>query len=386
MDICDNSRLPTTQAEEHFELQLMSGALPAGGQDRQDAIHSIIATHGSSTTTSPSSLALPKMPLKSPKTSLEVLERANNASQSVAEPVILAQQPRLSPEYGSLTSSLDSPSKFPLPPSNASSEHPYLIPVLPHSSSKPSNARPHQHSAARFNLVYENRVHQLSQQFPHLDSVLSQSRHDSATLTIFDYVGDVLRGANRLSTDFNVRKPLGDTQKFLDGKSSWPDVDTRLVVLEDIGPTLIRLLGSTFNISPEFFAEHLHRSGYRGGKENDAPPSAWRTSNMHKNYVSVKWYRPGNRWIQEPNTLLQRRAILDPEAERLRGIEHVQNYVSGDMTDIEYTLQTTTNIFRPEFALSTDPDGVIPEQAPCAWEERATACTVELDGLRYGLS
>ena len=382
MDIREDSRLPTTQAEERFELQLISGALPAGGQD---AIHSIIATHGSPTTTSSSPLALPKMPFKSPKTSLEVLERANNASQGVAQPVNLAQQPRLSPEYGSLTS-LDRPSRFPLPPSNASSEHPYIISVLPHSSPKPSNARPHQHSAALSNLVYENRVHQLSQQFPYLDSVLSQSRHDSATLTIFDYSGDVLRGAKQLSTNFHVGKPLRDTQNFLNGKSSWSDVDTRLVVLEDIGPTLIRLLGSTFNISPEFFAEHLHRSGYRGGKENDAPPSAWRTSNMHKNYVSVKWYRPGNRWIQEPNTLLQRRAILDPEAEALRGIEHVQNNVSGDTTDIEYTLQTKTNIFRPEFALSTDPDDVIPEQAPCAWEERATACTVEFDGLRYGSS
>ena len=362
----------------------MSGALSAGGRDLQDdAVQSIVATRGSSTTTNPASPGASGMSWRSPKTSLEVLERADNAGRDTAQPATLDQQPRLFPQHGthgSPTSSLDSPSRFPLPSSNASSAYPYIPPVLS------SNAQPHQQSAARSNLEYANHVHQLSPHFPHLDSVLSRSRYDCASLTIFDYSGDILRGTNQRWTDFNVRNSLSDTRRFISGKSSWSDVDTRLIVSEDIGPSLIKLLGSTFNISPEFFAEHLHRSGYHGGKENDVAPSAWRTSSMHKNYVSVRWYRPGTRWIQEPNTLLQRKEILDPRAGGLRGIEQAPNSVSGTMTEIEYTLQSTTNIFRPEFALSTDPDGIIPEQSPCAWEERATACAVEFDGIRYGLS
>ena len=161
-------------------------------------------------------------------------------------------------------------------------------------------------------------------------------------------------------------------------------------MVEDIGPSMIDLLGSTFHISPEFFVEHLHRSGYTGGKENDLPPQMWSTSSMEKNYISLKWYRPVTRWNQEPNSPEQRKTLLGSRYQTdgiLTGskeVEHTSKNKLGTMSTVEYSIRTRTNIFRPEWAMSTDPDGVIPPIASAGWEERATACAIYCDGVRYG--
>lgn len=190
--------------------------------------------------------------------------------------------------------------------------------------------------------------------------------------------------------DFTVQRretldpQLEVIRNMLRGKSSWSNVDTRLIIIEDISPRLIKLLGATFTISPEFFEEHLHRSGYYSDEANEQSPQAWNTSSLRKSYVSVKWCRPVNRWRQEPFTRSERNALLQSGSAELQGTFKPEA-ISPSIT-LDYTTTTMTNIFRPEFAMSTDPEGVIPKTAPAGWEERATMCTVKLDQVRYGLS
>ena len=229
---------------------------------------------------------------------------------------------------------------------------------------------------------YKARTSHLSEQFLHLDKVCSRSRHDKADITVLDYAGSRFHGSRQLQVEFETKKALQrarieETQIFMCAKSLWPEVDTRLIMLEDIGPTMINLLGAIFKLSPEFFAEHLHRSGYHGDALHELPPSGWRTSNLHKDYVSMEWRRPIKRWLQEPITPSQRTDLLELENARLQG-------GFGGFTSAQYRLQTTANIFRPEFAMYTNPDGQLPETTPSGWEERVTLCTAELDKIRYG--
>lgn len=266
----------------------------------------------------------------------------------------------------------------------SSSTHPSLI-SLPASLSTASRLEDEVSvtSSSEISTGYKVRTH-LVDLLPHLKCVYSESRHDRANITIMDYGGNALRGSKQLHIDFGTgentlsdRRRSAEIEKgrdFICTKSLRPEVTTRLVLLEDIGPTIINLLGAMFGLSPEFFEEHLYRSGYRGNELNDVPPSAWKTRNLQKDYVSIEWRRPVERWRQEPITPSQWDKLLGLESSRLL----------GDLEDAKYRLTTTTNVFRPEFPMYTDPDGELPEMTASGWEERATACVVELDHLKYG--
>ena len=301
----------------------------------------------------------------------------------------------------------------PLPQPHAhddASVHPSLKSLPPSSSTLSGQEESESPALTSKRLLeqYKARNRHLSNQFPHLQCVCSASRHDKANISVIDYSGSALRGSKQLEIDFGVENEfiinpifeerrqsrIEDSRVFMCADSLGSDVDTRLIVLEDIGPTMINLLGATFELSPEFFEEHLHRSGYRGTDLQELSPSAWRTSSLQKDYVSMEWRRPVKRWIQEPITPSQwgellghfspdRQTYNRPYLERVERMEQTEGDV-GRPEDAEYWLETTTNIFRPEFAMNMDPDGALPETSPCGWEERATACAVELDNLRYG--
>lgn len=111
-------------------------------------------------------------------------------------------------------------------------------------------------------------------------------------------------------------------------------VDLRLVIVQDLNKDLIKLLGSLYDLDPEFFAEHLRQSGHeREGKERFAlrtvlvterlideevengqpheqrlyvhpdrqnqsiqspsrPSALSQVQTMHKSFRSFRWYRP----------------------------------------------------------------------------------------------
>ena len=283
------------------------------------------------------------------------------------------------------------PARIPLPSSGANSIRPSLNELLAHTT---LHNRQSQTVAPR-SLTYMRYVDQISQHLPHLTNMRAASRRDYARISVFDYSGSTLNSFRELHVDFDGREWFS---KYDDLRSSvyaglHASVDTRLLVVEDLGLSLIDLLGSTFNIAPEFFEEHLHRSGYHSGKENEHSPQTWSTSSMRKSYMSLKWYRPVTRWRQEPNSLEQRRMLLNTRDKKTSGlltgsydVVHTAGKREGSVSTVNYTIKTLSNIFRPEWAMSTEPDGIIPLTAPSGWEERATACAVTLEGHRYSSS
>lgn len=92
-------------------------------------------------------------------------------------------------------------------------------------------------------------------------------------MTILDYIGSVLRDSKLLSIDFqtndsallqrSTRSKIHECLQFIHSADTIPQIHTRLLIVEDLGQSLINLLGATFNLSPEFFEEHLYRLKYR---------------------------------------------------------------------------------------------------------------------------
>ncbi len=62
-------------------------------------------------------------------------------------------------------------------------------------------------------------------------------------------------------------------------------VRLRLIVAADLSTELIGTLGSTLNISPEVFEEHLINSGWSGGTYDDNNSDSWITRDMSKDYL-----------------------------------------------------------------------------------------------------
>lgn len=346
-DTLQPSLIETAGHEDgEYELRYMSGALPADAEDVT------------------SSQSIPNVRFSDPDPDPDPTSAFDPQSPSL--PTLLPGTPleAASKPFVEGFESTNRPSK-----DNASSRNLSLnAPLVPPSTAIPTSIEA---------TTYRDRISRLSRYFPQLSYVGSQSRHDNANITIVDYSSQVLCGSRPMAMDSTVEK-LEELRNIVCGNSLWPNVDTRLVIIEDLNTRLIDFLGATFDLSPEFFEEHLHRSGYSSSKTNEPSPETWSTSNLQKSYVSMKWYRPVNRWRQEPNTLLEREQLLDSA---LPGTYRIETGVLGEVT---YNLRTTTNIFRPEFAMSTNPDGVIPENWEAAWEERATACSVKLDQVRFG--
>lgn len=330
-----------------------------------------------------------RIPQTLSQSSLEVLSRVGEESNSLARGNV--DTPRRTPS----TPSSEDARNVPLPetPSeDVPSVHSSI--AMPSNSSAPGNQDKNKTGARelqRLLKLYKDRINYLSDHFSHLKKICSDSRHDKTTITAFDYADSTLRGSKQLPIEFETRETavseeyrrarIEESRAFMCANSLWPEVNTRIIVVEDIGPTMISLLGVVFELSPEFFAEHLYRSGYRGNEGLELSPSAWRTSNLQKHYVSMEWRRPVQRWRQEPVTLAQRSQLLEMENSVLEGeFEGLKDVRES----LHYRLKTTTNIFRPEFAMYTEPDGKLPETSPSGWEERATASVAELDDLKYG--
>lgn len=233
---------------------------------------------------------------------------------------------------------------------------------------------------------------ELSYYFPHLSSIWSQSRHNGAgSIKILDYSGHVFCGSEKISIDSAVAQDV--IRQRLLSHTLRPNISTRLIVVEDISQRLISLLRMSFPLSPEFFEEHLHGSGYRPDLSAESSPRSWNTSNLRKSYVSLKWCRPVTRWRQESITSFQVDRLLSNVL--IHGAYNSKPIINsqtqrGISKKISYTLQTMTNIFRPEFPLSINPqdsnethDATL-NKASSGWEERATMCTIEIGHIRYG--
>jgi len=153
------------------------------------------------------------------------------------------------------------------------------------------------------------------------------------------------------------------------------DCDQRIVLVEDLTPALIDLLGATFQIPPHVFEEHLDRSGFRKTEDTGDNLATWYTRSSAQGYASVMWYRPVRPII--PVSKLRKKLISD-------SVPIVRCPFEGCRPH-SLELSTLTNIWRRNLKLSPDQEMRQKEgYDPVGWEEKATIWTREFDGCKFG--
>lgn len=224
------------------------------------------------------------------------------------------------------------------------------------------------------NIDYWTKIGPLLDCLPHLQAVdETNGRHrNKASVSCMDYIRGELKP--RMHRKLRAGKQLMESVRSLKRVAD-PDVITRVILIEDLSPEVIESIGSVFGVDPEFFAEHLNRSGYGGMDYDDPLPSHWMSET--KAHISLKWYRPVlqnpkvTQWMQDPG------ALLDLKERTLKKNSMVStNMAPGSISwfDSAYTADgrknedanqheavISTNIFRPSWTLSTRPPSESPE-------------------------
>lgn len=167
------------------------------------------------------------------------------------------------------------------------------------------------------------------------------------------------------------------------------DIKARIIMIEDLSVDLISALGSIFRISPEFFETHLHRSGYGEKSYNEPDLRTWNTRLIENNFISFQWYRPVLRKYAHPLDLAERMALVQGHGVRWEEEKQIAVKEGGKLKTItkRHELLTTTNIFRQEWLISTNPRRAIPtkdHRIPGLWEERVSLLCTEIAGITTG--
>ena len=266
-----NPLAPTTEIDGRFELQQMSGALPTDEIDTLPSDDSSAATDGPiiQRTSHDDSFRKTREPSKTPlkaleptdcitqnkhMASLDVHECAHHVAQNSAKsPVLIRNSESLLPHSSSATA-IEEPSNCPLPPSlsiNVSSARPLLISLPPISLGSSDSEESDQSvaSSSELHILYMGNNLRVSTHFPHLKKLLSSSRHENVNIIFSDYTGNVMRGPKHLSHDFmsrnsahsqsRTRSKLDGCRQFICFIDSCPKTETRLVVVEDLNPSVI---------------------------------------------------------------------------------------------------------------------------------------------------
>lgn len=233
---------------------------------------------------------------------------------------------------------------------------------------KASKALPTMEPAIR-HFKYSDMIIRASQVFMHFHKVLDgvpTRNNNIANITSIDFSENFRYSP----TEFIVSSNDGHNMRTLGAMGQIPEnVKQRLLIVPDLAPQIISLLGNLFGLSPEVFEEHLINSGYEGANYDDKPAHTWSTAKMKKSHASIKWYRPVQRRPVAPYSARDREILLDPTQGRL------VNYAIDS-----HVYQTRSNIFRSEWEMWTDPKITTQEERICGWEERATVWSQKLDG------
>jgi len=170
-------------------------------------------------------------------------------------------------------------------------------------------------------------------------------------------------------------------REFYDMSRTVPDdCNQRLILVEDLNPPLIDLLGATFDIPPHVFEEHLDRSGYATILRSQRNTPAWQTRSPVQGFSSVTWYRPVIPLISITSKF--RTQLIANQAPIARcNLEECRDRVHN------MHLCTLKNIWRRHLNLSPEP-GVHYKDSrtefPSGWEERATVWSHDFDGCKFG--
>ena len=234
---------------------------------------------------------------------------------------------------------------------------------------------------------YRKNINRLATHFPNFQNVAattSDTRHEwSSRIVIHDRISADEGHATTRQEPFAGRSTVpafNEFRKRLLGVTD--DCVQRIVLVEDLSPKLIDLLGATFDIAPHVFEEHLESSGYRRlDTEIDKKTNAWNTgSNLlgHSSIASVRWYRP----------VLPLIPISQRFRTRLIRDRRPQVYCPFDGCPRHtLPLSATANIWRHFLELCPEP-GIYHKgsstEYPVGWEERATVWKRDLDGCEFG--
>lgn len=247
---------------------------------------------------------------------------------------------------------------------------------------------------------YQRAVGLLSTRFSTFDNVASlETRHDwSSRLVYFDslnFHGITETYRKELWRDNTTAPPPEDFEREL--KWSVPEgCHQRLILVEDMCPALVNLLGVTFRIPPYVFERHLHRSGYateQNGLHEIKP--TWHSRPSAEGYCSITWYRPVVPVV--PLTTRLRKELVeadrDPTTKAKLGSKQGGDS-KGPEIDCPFKeglpkhkvrLSTCSNIWRGWLALCPTP-GVCSRNSaieyPVGWEERATTWTYSFNGCK----
>ncbi|KAB8074589.1 hypothetical protein BDV29DRAFT_156472 [Aspergillus leporis] len=135
-------------------------------------------------------------------------------------------------------------------------------------------------------------------------------------------------------------------------------VQEHVFLVENLSRRAIHVLGEAFNVTSEFFEEHLLNSGYSGAQYNDPPARIWKIAGLTKSYALIQLFRPTYR--------------LPPH---LSGLD-LENLLKGRLEfalgKSEHELEARTNIFRSEWVLQRDPGRKSGKSREIGLMERAT--------------
>ncbi|KAL8793217.1 MAG: hypothetical protein Q9195_004153 [Heterodermia aff. obscurata] len=233
---------------------------------------------------------------------------------------------------------------------------------------------------------FAEKVRVLQQCLPHLENIKHPSRRRDARIECYDFS----KGSAVSTWHARFRSMLDgffaddDTPlSRLLGEQPQSCVDLRLIVAEDLSSDLIEQLGSLLDISPEPFEEHLLDSGWRSGVKTKQGADSWVTQGMHKDYLTVKWYRPVKRQFLRPNKY-ERVELLDPyrSQEGLKWDEEIKDDRGKLLHLVRHSARPWSNIFRNEWDIHA---GTIETKNSCktvAWEEQATIWSRKEDFYR----
>jgi hypothetical protein len=219
-----------------------------------------------------------------------------------------------------------------------------------------AEAKPHLSTAMPEPEFYRQSVVLLAKDFPELEVLTSENvRHSwSSRIVFYDYTkfpndGRIVshepwRGSRR-APEFSEFKHLLQALP--------PDSLQRVILVEDLNPSLIDMLGVAFEIPPQIFADHLKQSGYSPTFEKERSDD-WNMRSSIQGHIFISWYRP----------------VL----------------LNGKQQSTFHNSSTMANICRASIGLCCEP-GLYHKgsksEYPVGWEERATIWTREIDGHQY---
>jgi hypothetical protein len=245
---------------------------------------------------------------------------------------------------------------------------------------------------------------------PHLKAIFPpKGRHRySGKATCIDYFAN---GDSKTGIEIDMsyvrsrsgRELMADRLREL-GVVEDPTVSSRIILVEDLCSESIEILGTTFGLDPEMFAEHLNRSGYDAEDYSETDAERWNTSHLAKDFVAMTWCRPVYQnplltdWLRAPRKLLNEDDEGQNDMSSVTWRDPIFT-IAGKRNRLarEHQLRVETNVFRPSWSLSAGSIGIdsqlrtvshTPERpldelrstlVPAAWQERASFCCVQGD-------